>query len=542
MSLDGLPRDLLVRIVSCLDTDALRTLRLVSSRERDAATSCIRRLHVDSAEARASLLHFELRSLTALTHLELLAFSPSSLPLLSVPSCLQLLRRLDLDWHDASPAANAELLAHLAHASALTSLRFESYLPVQQIALFLRRCPRMIEMDLRLCDMDDSLGPTVSEHQTLQGLTCFLQRDAYFDQASALRHLAHVPRLRALLGVALTTADMARCIASMPSLTRLHVSRLVTGLNVLAMLSSLNVLEIDTTSFVGPHRLHGGSYPQALAPLTQLQGLLLGGSVDAHAATAILSTMTRLTELCVYNRLPVTVLARCSFPCMRQLRMDLVGSPAAAGAGAGSLWAPLVRMRSLDHLRLRIDEDVFRSLSYVLPELTLLTSLLLNIDHGEGAAVSWEAGGPALLPVWMPDPSLVLGGAVGDPGGWEGPGAAGSSRAGFLRGMSRLATLQLRGVLDERQWDEDMRYIIALTGLTRLLLGGSRPQYAKRLAFTSLVCLTRLTRLKTIVLLNPWSRITLQEEKVLRERLEESQHRLGLQAADLLLGYPRADA
>eukprot|EP00884_Botryococcus_braunii_P014390 jgi/Botrbrau1/22952/Bobra.0030s0026.1 len=566
---EALPRELVERIFSCLDTDTLRTLRLVSKLEKDAATASIQHLRVDSAETRDDALYHELSILSALTHLELVAFNPSSLPLLSVPLCLRLLQRLDLDWQDATQAGDADLFTHLAAATVLTFLRFDSYVPVQQVAQFLQRCPGLVELELRLFDMDDSLAEAVSAHKRLERLSCFLQRDVYFDQASALRYLMHVPKLQALSGVALTSTDMALCISSIQSLTRLHISRLETHPDILAALTWLDVLEIDTNCFFGIPPQQTSFYPRVLMPLTQLQRLVLGGSLDAPAVAETISAMTQLTELYVYGRMPVWVLARCTFPLLRHLRMEIAGDeeplaavePAGVFSGIDSLkgcpWASLAHPAHLDHLRLRVDAAGFHGLRSILPKLTALTALLLNIDHGGGTTVD-EGGGeaPPLDPNEGPGVEVAtvsdreVEGRTADSvprerkepdSVWMGESQR-ISAGDFLRAMPRLATLQLRGVLDEQQWDKDVQSLTGLTGLTRLVLAGSNPDYPDRLAFTSLLQLTCLTRLKTIVLLNPWSRITTNEEKMLKESLEESSYRMGWTPPDLLLGYPRSDA
>eukprot|EP00884_Botryococcus_braunii_P003622 jgi/Botrbrau1/13260/Bobra.0074s0008.1 len=106
----------------------------------------------------------------------------------------------------------------------------------------------------------------------------------------------------------------------------------------------------------------------------------------------------------------------------------------------------------------------------------------------------------------------------------------------FLMGLPRLRSLELQNVLDARRWQDDARYVAALTELTELVMyffGCELEEDVSSFTLAQVQPLTTLTQLNSLRISEPWASGMACPE--FQQALNGPRHQMGLPPVRLVL-------
>jgi hypothetical protein len=468
---------MLTKILACLDLSTLRMSRLVCRAFRNASIHHITRLwcnylmdNVPVLLTPARLAH-GLSVFSVITELHLLFSLPRDASTLVFPAVLSRLHSLTLGPVGEEQAVSCSweaIVPRLAGSTLLTSLTFIS--PNVQIYGFkfadsLRAFTALEDLELRAIPAGDEeeLGEAVSELPRLRTLRILVRDDRFMD--TVVRNASRMTRLQALEWCEEPRSGQWEHLALLTQLTFLSMSfwansPLDLTLTPLSRLTSIQVLRLPKRG-ISMDQLH-----QVVSPMTRLQELQCS-AFEAQGLDPLLASLPMMTKLDL--RKPFFYAAHRPLPngfaSLHAVSLDLF--PQWREQGMPSDVVQLAEaFTGLESLKLTCIGSVAHAFLSHLPCLRNLTELEYCRNEYYGLAA------PAYVSL------------------------------GLLAELQHLKRLSLVDALDCLVWNDEVRYLAALTGLTDLCIRQCPP--AQPLTSAQVQPLTTLTRLEQLFSCKPW--------------------------------------
>eukprot|EP00884_Botryococcus_braunii_P009188 jgi/Botrbrau1/18270/Bobra.0179s0004.1 len=495
-----LPQELLAKILGSLNPFSISKARLACRAFRAASVQCLASLALSfftdimlrrgahEAHMKQSVLASHLQVFTSISDLSLTIRLPSNAEVLQLPAALPLLCELDMSLVSHAEGTPCDCLSAytpgLVAATRLSSLTLHINRGVKfpeggiQLAAVLGACRYLEDLTLELRDGDDLLQlaeAVAQEAPRLRSLRTTGEpppKEAALFWRTVLRSFPHLSRLQSLEGVVL---DEWLDTAQVESLSQLLCFR---------------------SSCLNYGHLPGCVWE--LSGLTALQVLRLEGTFHTTNLVSLVKDMTKLRrlELALWDADVAemdSLLAAC--PAITALELDIPFRgfrfpDIFARNGFSALRAPSITVFSNGHIACDID-GVLRFSS----TLTGLSSLSADCDNRCcQKLLAYLPPMPALTHLRVK--SIVR------------PSTRKLSRpsARFLAGLPRLRRLQLENVLDVERWDDDVKYLAALTELRVLVLkaGESAAECHDSISAVQFRPLTTLWQLDQVVASMPF--------------------------------------
>eukprot|EP00884_Botryococcus_braunii_P000300 jgi/Botrbrau1/10270/Bobra.0140s0023.1 len=439
-----LPYDVLVKILARLDPSAVKTARLVCRAFRAASLPSITYLGnnlTDLDSTKQLTLAHDLRVFTSVTCLDLRVSLPQCTSALALPGVCSTLCRLHLveGKEELTPADSLAALAPLlATATRLTAFWVDSFLLDQPtaavpLAYALGACRAMQMLTLDICRTHDADIP----YAALQ-ISSLATLHVNISDMSPLSKVSSLTRLQSLGSLSLSCDNDVDLVVALTQLTHLtlHAAEwsFPESITRLSKLSGLQVLSLDDADVY----ITMAQLAAIVRPMMQLQELscwLL--DPDVAALDPLLASLTALTSLNLGDR-----------------DLDFRGWPSPLPRFPGSFLPN--GLAGLCSLTMVVQLDDYADACNLATVLTGLQSLKVSFVSGVCRDL--------FLCHMAPMPHLrelsVRTYTVEQVRPW--------SSARFLTALPRLRNLYLEEVLDEKRWDEDVRYIVALTELTKM--------------------------------------------------------------------------
>eukprot|EP00884_Botryococcus_braunii_P007314 jgi/Botrbrau1/16584/Bobra.0068s0015.1 len=485
--IEALPQDLLVKILASLERRGLRTARLVCRAFRAASIPCVTCLTYDCDTEMDEIvwdpLLYCLQVFTCVIDLVLYGSPEGVVDMLREPGVLPRLRTLKLfgehEWEkDGAASSICDLVPLLPGATRLTSLKvlpclITSVKAAAHLARALAACPALEQLHIGSRYIaPDVFGCAalrqVLGNRSLRGFDYVEFYDNDWLWTCMMADLARLTHLQALEEVPLRSRADCEALAAHTQLSRLAVSVPDDASVLLALLSCLTALQVLRLKV---ENLSPREVGELVAPMASLHTLCVDCEVidpDLSQLDAVVATLPALTEL---SGLSVHAAASTILPegprpngfaGLRRLSLCLRDDAGEWGNFSAAL-------AGLEFLELTCTSVTLHKVARQLPPMPHVTELKIT----------------ALLPESLGYPS-----------------------ARFLAEMPRLRCLDLRNVLDPSRWDEEVRYIAALTELRELgicsdLWWHEATRFAS-LRWTQVQPLTALRQLDVIKVTRPW--------------------------------------
>eukprot|EP00884_Botryococcus_braunii_P018059 jgi/Botrbrau1/4937/Bobra.0122s0019.1 len=500
-----LPLDVLIKILARVDLSTLRLSRLLCKAFRRASIpriSCLR-CNCLSSDITPARLAGGLSMFPAITELHLGLALPRDASMLFLPAVPSTLRSLRLEFvggRDAVSHSWEAIVPRLAGATQLTALAI-ARVAVQgsgfKLADSLTAFTALEELTLHAIPAGEAetLAEAVLQLPRLHKVQSCDVDDRFMD--TVLRNASRMTRLQSLTWLGRSRGGGLEHVALLTQLTSLELTPKVRTMSShLVQLSRLTSLQVLILWDASPNM---DQLRQLVSPMTQLRELGLHSS-DRDAAI-------RLDPLLA--RLPMITNLELRRPPDRALWLPVSLLPNGfASLRAVSLWIwkanptnvvqlpkALTRLESLE---LNCEALVIEAFLSHLPGLRNLAELVL-ISFKQSARLF--------------------------------PGLA-SLR--FLEEAQRLKRLVLEDVVDVLAWDDGLRYLAILTGLTELRIRQTAP--AQLLTSAQVQPLAGLTRLEQLVCSRPWGGAFHSAD--FGRALQGRQHELGLRRCYIAYQVP----
>jgi hypothetical protein len=462
-----LPLDLLVIILSFLQNDHRRTARILCKAFRDASNQCVTALSFRSGEGQRAMLNQRLKVFKSVKFLDLTIRRARDVSLLRRPAVLSRLRelRLTCSFRTIIPLlAAAPHLTKLELARVAATQRFDADSRIHsQLFEALSTCPSSLEVTLCVSgsrtDSETFVGIDTTPILRLIGETVFLSQlpDGHVS-------LAHFTRLKCLELVYVSDDDGIEAIAALTQLTRLVLvleqsmgSQLLMPLSQLTALQELAVGAFDMR-FMREFRL-------VVAPMVEYRELLLWlepfvrpppPNLHLTDVESLLSTLPAVTSLVL------------------ETAMSMPQQPPGAFLGNG-----FAGLRKLSLFFQKGSPADVERLAVALPELE---------------ALPFVGYCDSLLPHLPPMPRLTQLKAAHR----ECHVILRYVSGNVLARFQSLQQLHLHGVLDTKQWGEDVKSLAVLTGLRVLNIRSCDPYFVSlwHVTMEELMPLTALKQLR----------------------------------------------
>jgi hypothetical protein len=486
-----LPKDILANIMEYLDIYSLSAARLVCKAFRAASVPCIKSLSLKlfgpcckclENKLRQYPLPQRLQAFPCVTALDLVIRLPINGEVLECSAALPLIRSLYVLLIDDCLATYAP---RLEEATGLTSLELHICKAGSQVADALRACSNLqvLELGLRFEDpaalqqLAKEVAPATSNLRKLS-IGDEEQREAMAPfWKTLMRESPDMSRLQILDGLVLDEWEHdAAHVAAFSQLICLRAACprgvwWTSEVTQLSRLTDLLVLGLD-----GQPICTSELYSEITATMTKLMRLELScWDADVKEMDSLLASLPAITALTLghpansYN-FPDAFLSN-GFAGLRHLDITLYGGEQIACDIDGMLRLSSA-LTGLHKLVVASDNRSCQKLLAYLPRMPDLTSLLVSSDIRRSTR---KLSRPT---------------------------------ARFLEKLPSLRSLNLQNVLDVKRWDEDVKYVAALTNLRFLSLQGGQTEAEaamERLTEEQVRPLMALWRLNSVLTTDPWN-------------------------------------
>eukprot|EP00884_Botryococcus_braunii_P003634 jgi/Botrbrau1/13271/Bobra.0074s0019.1 len=499
-----LPEELLAKILGILDPKMLMAARLVCRAFRAASIPCITALRYPSQYVQdpspSRDLACRLQVFTSVCTLDLGLNLLSDPYFFEAPGVLSVLRRLRLSWLEMELCAEdlRHLPTTLAAATQLTPLEISGeFCEVPGFGIPLAQClgayTALRDLSLGVCDYH--------QHTVWEGL---LGKSAQFS------------RLEALGSVVLYGKADFEAVAALTQLTRLSLDVRSGETQHLTLLSSLTTLQslhvADGSRRYEPIMMQ--DVYELVERMPQLRELDLDAEVwdgDMERTVALVASLPAITSFksVFFAEQGEVWESHCpvGLSKLRELSIPLAFSKHASPLCTASIPPPLgwqvasfsAALTGLETLEIACEPRDCYLLFSQLPPMKCLTRLFIGVEGRDKVHTAFT------------------------------PGC-------FLMGLPRLRSLELQNVLDARRWQDDARYVAALTELTELVMyffGCELEEDVSNFTLAQVQPLTTLTQLNSLRISEPWASGMACPE--FQQALNGPRHQMGLPPVCLVL-------